>query len=401
MSCAPPGYAEGVRGRHIAAAPFVAIAIVIGGHALIEAGSALAGGDGGDAARWFTLGFFAGAPLIAAYAALHARLSRPKWQVLLVALIAIALQGVLAAKSYFPGDDWIHIVRASDLVSSGGFPDADYLGHVVFIHYAPGLRFGYWALERFAPLEWAAGLGALLVLMAGSIFLLHRILEKLYGQRRSNLVLLLLFGTSILLVTSFLWFADGLHKLPSTFLSLLAVDAYLTYWKTRSKAALALSVAAVALGSLFYVKVLLVPMYLVLIRLLFLEERPRRALRILWDERWTWLAYAPPLGLYLWNYLANYSHTRGPSPSLDLLGDYLWLNWVKGVTPALAGVEIRPPAARSGALFSLVAQLALIGVVALSVHLKRSAWRAWLFWTVAFCANATLVGLGRLSTMGV
>jgi hypothetical protein len=381
---------------------FAAAAAVIGGHALIEAVSSLASGDSDAAARWFTLGFFAGAPLIVAYAALKARFRRPPWPVLLVAVIAIALQGVLAAKSYFTGDDWIHIVRANDLVTSGGgLPDADYFGHVVFIHYAPGLRLGYWALERFAPMEWAAGLGALLVLMAGSIFLLNRILRKLYGERRTNLLLLLLFGTSILLVTSFLWFADGLHKLPSTFLSLLAVDAYLTYWKTRSKAALVVSVAAIALGSLFYVKVLLVPMYLLLIRLLFLEERPRRALRIVWAERWTWLAFAPPLGLYLWNYLANYSNTRGPSPSLDLLGDYLWLNWFKGVTPALAGVEIGPHAARSGVLFAIVAQLALIGVVSLSVHLKRSAWRAWLFWTIAFCANATLVGLGRLGTMGL
>src|SRR3954467_483185 len=129
--------------------------------------------------------------------------------------------------------------------------------------------------------------------MAGSIFLLHRILEKLYGERRSNLVLLLLFGTSILLVTSFLWFADGLHKLPSTFLSLLAIDAYLTFWRTRSRAALAVAVAAVSLGSLFYVKTLLVPLYLVLIRLLFLDARPGRFVRTLWAERYTWLAFVP------------------------------------------------------------------------------------------------------------
>ena len=272
-------------------------------------------------------------------------------------LIAIVLQGALAAKSYFTGDDWLHIVLAHDLVSGGGLPDVNYLGHVVFIHYAPGLRLGYWALERFAPLDWAAGLAALLVLFAGSMLLLYRIFKQLFGDRRSNLVLLLLFGTSILLVTSFLWFADGLHKLPSTFLSLLAIDAYLTYWKTRSKAALALSVAAVSLGSLFYVKVLLVPLYLVLIRLLFLEERPRRALRVLWAERLTWLAFLPTVAIYLWNYLANYSHTRGPAPSLHLLGDYLWLNWFKGVTPALAGVEIGPHAAQSGVLFAAMAQL--------------------------------------------
>src|SRR3954451_23463801 len=371
------------------------------GCALVHVAAELARGHPGAAARWATMTFFAGGPLILAYASARARFRLPRIEVLLVVALAIAIQAVLAAKSYFTGDDWLHIVRAHDLVASGGFPGVDYLGKVVFIHYAPGLRLGYWSLERFAPLDWAAGQAALLVLFAGSILLLHRIFRTLYGERRTNLLLLLLFGTSILLVTSFLWFADGLHKLPSTFLSLLAVDAYLTYWRSRSKLALAVSVAAVALGSLFYVKVLLVPMYLVLMRLLFLEERPRRALRILWEERLAWLAYAPPLGLYLWNYLANYSHTRGPSPSLDLLGDYLWLNWFKGVTPALAGIEVGPHAARSGALFATVAQLALIGVIGLSVHLKRSAWRAWVFWGIAFSANAALVGLGRLSTMGV
>jgi hypothetical protein len=52
-------------------------------------------------------------------------------------------------------------------------------------------------------------------------------------------------------------------------------------------------------------------------------------------------------------------------------------------------------------LFATVAQLALIGVIGLSIHLKRSAWRAWVFWAVAFSVNAALVGLGRLGTMGV
>src|SRR4051812_48725983 len=233
------------------------------------------------------------------------------------------------------------------------------------------------------------------------MLLLYRIFKQLFGERRSNLVLLLLFGTSILLVTSFLWFADGLHKLPSTFLSLLAIDTYLTYWRTRSKAALAVSVAAVSLGSLFYVKALLVPLYLVLIRFLFLDERPRRAVRALWDERYTWLAFVPAAAIYLWNYEANYADTSGPAPSLHLLGTYLWVNWFKGVTPALVGVEIGPQAARSGVVFATVAQLALIGVIGYSIHRKRSAWRAWAFWGVCFSVNAALVGLGRLATMGV
>src|SRR3954466_12839644 len=371
------------------------------GYVLVEVASELLRGHPGAAARWATMTFFAAAPLIVAYAIARARFRLPRVEVVLVVAVAVAIQGVLAAKSYFTGDDWLHIVRAHDLVATGGPPGGGYLGKVVFIHYAPGLRLGYWALEKFAPLDWAAGQAALLALFAGSILLLDRIFRRLFGERRSNLVLLLLFGTSILLVTSFLWFADGLHKLPSTFLSLLAIDTYLTYWRTRSKAALAVSVAAVSLGSLFYMKALLVPLYLVLIRFLFLEERPRRVLRTLWGERWTWLAFAPTAAIYLWNYEANYADTSGPAPSLHLLGSYLWVNWFKGVTPALAGVEIGPQAARSGVVFAPVAQLALIGVVAYSVHRKRSAWRAWLFWAVCFSVNAALVGLGRLATMGV
>jgi hypothetical protein len=392
---------SGVGWRRTAAFVFGAVAAAVAGYALVHVGSELVRGHPGAAARWATMTFFAGGPLILAYAIARARLRLPPVGVLLVVAVAVAIQAVLAAKSYFTGDDWLHIVRAHDLVASGGLPGVDYLGKVVFIHYAPGLRLGYWTLEKFAPLDWAAGQAALLALFAGSILLLHRIFGQLFGERRSNLLLLLLFGTSILLVTSFLWFADGLHKLPSTFLSLVAMDAYLTYWRTRSKFALAVSVAAVSLGSLFYVKTLLVPLYLVLIRFLFLEERPRRFVRALWDERWTWLAFVPTAAIYLWNYEANYADTSGPSPSLHLLGSYLWVNWFKGVTPALVGVEIGPQAARSGVVFATVAQLALIAVIGYSIYRKRSAWRAWFFWGVCFSVNAVLVGLGRLATMGV
>jgi len=270
-----------VRGRQTAAFAFGAVAALVAGYALVHVVAELVRGHPGAAARWGTMTFFAGVPLIVAYAVARARFALPRVEVLLVVAAGLVLQGVLASGSFFTGDDWLHIVRAHDLVASGGLPDEHYLGTAVFIHYAPGLRLGYWALEKLAPLDWAAGQTALLALFAGSILLLHRIFRQLYGERHSNLLLLLLFATSILLVTSFLWFADGLHKLPSTFLSLLAIDTYLVYWRTRSKAALAVSVAAVSLGSLFYVKALLVPLYLVLIRVLFLEERPRRFARTL------------------------------------------------------------------------------------------------------------------------
>src|SRR5689334_4543993 len=140
------------------------MAALVAGYALVYCGAELVRGHPGAAARWATMTFFAGAPLILAYAALRARLTLPRVEVLVVVAIGVVLQGILASGSYFTGDDWLHIVRAHDLVASGGLPDVHYLGTVVFIHYAPGLRLGYWALEKIAPHDWAAGQAALLAL---------------------------------------------------------------------------------------------------------------------------------------------------------------------------------------------------------------------------------------------
>src|ERR1700759_3336424 len=102
----------------------------------------------------------------------------------------------------------------------------------------------------------------MLALFAAALAVFYRICTRLFGSRPGNLVLLGLFGTSVLLVPSVLWFADALHKFPSSLASLIAIDAYLTYRYSGSRRALVLCAAMVGLGSLFYVKVLLVPLYL-------------------------------------------------------------------------------------------------------------------------------------------
>src|SRR5436305_835706 len=119
---------SGVGWRRTAALVFGVLAALVAGYALVHVAIALAAGHPGGAARWATLTFFAGAPLILAYAFARARLSLPRLPLLLVLAVAIGVQGVLAAKSYFTGDDWLHIVLAHDLVASGGLPDVNYLG---------------------------------------------------------------------------------------------------------------------------------------------------------------------------------------------------------------------------------------------------------------------------------
>ncbi|HEX8074932.1 MAG TPA: hypothetical protein VF545_08120, partial [Thermoleophilaceae bacterium] len=399
----------------------LAAALLVAGYAVVEMARSLGGGETGAAARWGTMAFAAGAPFVLACAgrggaALAERLRRGEPVGLsgralvgpaVVVAAAVALQAILAGRSYFAGDDWLHIAIAHDTVAGAGLftggdgLNLDYLGRVVFVHYAPGHRLGYWTLEQLAPVSWSLALAAMLVLLAGSLVLFHLICVRLFGPRRSNLVLTLLFGTSIVLVPTFLWFADGLHKLPSTFLTLLSIHADLRHRQDRAPWALALSVAAFSVGLLFYIKVLFVPLYLVLIRVLFLDPRPRRALRALAAERWTWLAFAPTAAVYVWNYLQNYAPHKTPRPSLDLLGTYLWTAWFKGVTPAFAGVQAGADARGIVYVVAVAAQLLLFVVIAVSVSRKRSAWRAWTFLGIVFVANATLVGLGRLGNYGL
>jgi hypothetical protein len=369
-----------------AAALFVAyIAVRVGGR-LID-------GDGHGAARWATLSFAAAVPFALGYAALDARRFSLAAALAPGAVIAgvLVLQGLLGARSYFVTDDWLHIVVAHDAITGGGL-DMHYLQRVVFIHYAPGHRLAYYLLGEFAPLNWGAALAAMLALFAGSLAVFYRICTRLFGDRRANLVLLGLFGTSVLLVPSFLWFADGVHKFPSILASLIAIDAYITYVREGKRRALVLCVAMVSVGSLFYVKVLLVPLYLFLISVLFMKL-PRRAHRV-------WLAFIPTYVIYGINYVVNYSDTGSAPPSLHLLGKYLWTAWFRGVTPAFAGVNVGVDAKGVELLYAFGAQLLLIAVIAISIRRKPSAWRAWAFWGIAFAANAIVVGLGRLGSLG-
>src|SRR3954451_12726916 len=355
-------------------------------------GGRLLDGDVDGAARWATLSFAAAVPFGVGYAALSTPRVRARALAAPALVIAgcVALQARLGSGSYFVTDDWLHIAIAHDGVTGSGLA-MDYLQRVGFIHYAPGHRLAYYLLGKFAPLDWGVALAAMLALFAGSLAMFHRICTRLFGARPGNLVLLGLFGTSVLLAPTVMWFADGLHKFPSILASLIAIDAYLTYRRDGSRRALALCVAMVGLGSLFYVKVLLVPLYLLLIGVLFLGGA---------GSRRSWLAFAPVYAIYGVNYVLNYADTGSAPPSLDLLGKYLWTAWFRGVTPALAGVNVGVDARGGEVLYAVFAQLLLVALIAISVWRRRSAWRAWAFWGVAFAANATVVGMGRLGSLG-
>src|SRR3954462_5655292 len=119
----------------------------------VRVGGRLIDGDGHGAVRWATLAFAAAVPFAVGHAPLEARRVRIAAPAAPARVIAgcVVLQGMLGRGSYFVTDAWLHIAIAHDALTGGGL-DMHYLQRVVFIHYAPGHRFGDYLLAQFAPL---------------------------------------------------------------------------------------------------------------------------------------------------------------------------------------------------------------------------------------------------------
>lgn len=298
---------------------------------------------------------------------------------------------------FFVYDDYIYLGQAQREGLS-----LKLLGQPLNLHFSPGHRAADWALQRWFPLNFDVAQLLLLCLFALSLLLLHQVLVELFGRGPGPVVLTVLYGTSIVHVGIVQWWASALQSLPSTVLSLASILAYLCYRRTHRRALLVASAAAVVIGLAFYIKPLLVPLYLVLLRLLVLD--PQRSVReSLGDiiREWRdWLLYLVPAALYAVGYFAWYWEPSGNSAP-GLLGQFLRVSWGRVVLPSFVGFEVsrgHTSAAMGAAI--LAVEIGLAVTVVWTVARRPRAWRAWAFLVVGFLVNATAVGLARLGAFG-
>lgn len=318
--------------------------------------------------------------------------------VLLLALVAaqVAAVGWFTTKGYFFFDDYIYLRQGQRSGLSLGF-----LLEPLNPHFSPGHRLVNWLLHTFFPLNFGVAQAVLLACFAGTVIVLHRLLVVLFGRGWGPLVITLLYGTSIIHVGSIQWWNGGLLTLPAALLTLVSILAYVRFHAEGSRRMLVLSLAAMSLALLFYVKAVLVPLYLVLLRLLILDERPVQAsLRSMWRERRVWAPYAVAVALYLLVLFIGYWQP-GDLPSPDYFLEYLVISWARVFAPSFLGFRVAGADASAGAVaVTVVVQLVVLAVVAWSLVRAPRAWRAWTFFAVAFVANVVIIGLPRLSDWG-
>jgi hypothetical protein len=312
-------------------------------------------------------------------------------ELLVLAGVVIA-QAILnwhfASRSFFVADDFVYF---EDAMSGRYTPD--FLFAIHGGHLSPGSRALALFLQYHATLDWDFTLGLFLAAHSISVVLVQRILRLVFGARWWTLAAAFAYGVSIVVQPSLQWFSAGVLILPSTTFGLAAIHAYLCWWRTGRRAWLVWSAVAVTGGLLFYIKALLVPVYLLLIRVFLLEpdRSVRDSVRDAAREWATWLVYAVPVAAAITTYLVQGYGDSAAGNSLDTIVDYFKTAWTAGFVPALFGVRVP---VYGDATFHAVAvwgcQVVLVGAVALSIARRRSAWRPWALLVLVFFLNAVL-----------
>lgn len=326
------------------------------------------------------------------------RQSPLEWALLAVlVLVPAALAWRFGGPSFYFHDDWVLLFDAHHAELG-----LDYLTKSANGHLTPGMRSVYMAVDLISPANWELGMGFLIACHAASAVLLQRILQLVFGRTWWTYAVAFAWAVSVIYLVHMTFVASGLLSVPAITATLASIHGYLCFRSTKRTGWLVWSLAAMCLGLAFFIKALLIPVYILLMRVLLLEPDTllRQSVRNALAEWKVWLAYAAIGVAYVLVYmLGDYQQPRSGAGSGPIL-DYFRIFWLEGFWPMVAGVRVRPFGHEAWHTAVIVAtQLVLAGLVVWSIVRRRSAWRAWAFLLILLVANLLIV-VGRVSEYG-
>jgi hypothetical protein len=314
--------------------------------------------------------------------------------VVLCALQALLLR-LLAAGSNFWTDDFVHF----SLIRHGLGRSWAGLRLAVYGHFAPGHRLANYVVFTRTHLDYPLARTFLIVVSVASTLLLYRTLRFWFGNRWVVVLLVVPFALTVVGFDAFLWWANALHTVTSVFATLVCIDGFAHFVVRRRAFYLLQTVAGMCLGLMFYEKPLLVWLYLPGLLLATWPGGLRASVRALLAQWPVWVTLAIPTAVYLWYYK---THGYGGAPEPWTMGQMLrliWRAWFLGFAPAFFGVSLAGTGTRQ-AVWGVAAQAVVIALVVVAVRRRRTAWRAWAFFALAFVANVALVGISRVGKYG-
>lgn len=319
-------------------------------------------------------------------------------------LLQALVRGYVKLGGWFVADDMSFIGRAQHL---------PFLSHAYLLqawngHFMPGSFMVVRGLNALWPVNYTpvAVVDLTLQLVAG--VLTYRLLIALFGARPAILVPLAIFLFSPITLPAFLWWAAALNQLPGQVAMIGALFLQVRYHRlgnTRDGIFGAMSVAA---GLMFSEKLLLVvPCVLGMTLLFFTPGPPLARLRHAVADHWrVWLGYAVVVVPYCVYYLTQVPSPVSKAPNGTIAVQTVGTALTKAVIPALFGGPLQwqqigvGGVADPAPLLAVLALIASVLVVWVSVVRRRRAVFAWAMVMGYWLANAVLLGITRASYVG-
>ena len=323
-----------------------------------------------------------------------------------LALIAlVVLQAILfftaTQRSFFTHEDHYNFALARDRSF------LRYLATPIIHTYpAPGHRLLFFVFDELFPMNFVAARMVLLVMLGGTTILLGQLVRTLArSDQWWTVALLTPFALSVTLVGIVNLWSNGVPVIPALFFTVVALLAWIrSYTEPKSTMWIGVTVIAVAAAGAFYMKFLLIPVYLLFFRMAILPrlmDLPT-SVRSLFKEWARWVVLAAPPVLFVSTYvlsgLAARSYIPGERPYLE----YLTVAWFRAFVPvAVLNIPLTKSTAAASSLVIVLSQLLFWGMVGATWRRSSLALRGWALLIVVFVTNLLMVGAVRLPGFGV
>jgi hypothetical protein len=325
--------------------------------------------------------------------------------VVAVALAMIALQLVHRSwalhSGWFYTDDYLLLLDAQ----RDGLT-ADYVLAAYNSHLMPGSRVLVWLVGSSGPLNWGLAATVTLVVQALASLAALWMLVSLFGRRWAVLAPLAVYLTSAMTAQATLWWISSLNQISVQAAFFLAVGAWVGYLRTRRPGWLLAAAGSVALGLLFFQKILLVLPVLVFVAFVyFAPGGPRKRLGRLVRTYWpALLVMGGVVGVYgIYSLLEVRQPFTGGRPTE--IPQLAWNMVGTAVVGALGGPwrwEWRPGGAWAATPTWLVAAAVAAAVLlaAYSIVQRSRAWWAWVLLVGYLLMEVLLVATSRAPVFG-
>jgi len=325
---------------------------------------------------------------------------------LTVIAVGLWVKGRVLASSFFRQDDFAFLAQALNSRLNWQFLMRVYDGHLM-----PGSQLYVWVLARIDLYDWTLTSAMTLLMIALASLALLRLLRTLFGNRPGVLIPLAVYSFTPILIPGLSFWSTTFQWVPTQLVLAMALNAHVTYVRTRRFWHAGVAAAWIVAGVLFDDVAILIPLLLFALTSAYLipgrwANAAVDALRRYW-QAWTLytVLFAGYVVLFFSQLPKSGPELVKPGPFTNVLLFMSTLGRVSLIPAALGGPWHWLPLDGVGFAVEVpvLTQLAWIaaGIVILaSVWYRRRAWRCWVILAAWVLLSAVVplvagrVGLG-------